>query len=293
MKPKKSLGQHFLSDVGILGRIADALDLSPGETVLEIGPGRGDLTRQLLIRGAKVVAIEKDERLAAALTGNVTRETGNVTRETGSVTRETGNVRVVEGDALEIDWHPLVRDTFPVSRFPFPDSRFPFPDFAVIGNIPYNITSPLLEKALTPPLPSRIVFLVQKEVADRIAAPPGSRTYGALSVGIQATCKVEKLFVVKAGAFRPPPKVDSAVIRLTPLEQPLVPVEQGRAFRRFVVAAFGQRRKQLRNVIAAAVSRQPDAVAEGLVALGIDPKARPETLSPSDFARLLLWSRQL
>ncbi|HEU5466729.1 MAG TPA: 16S rRNA (adenine(1518)-N(6)/adenine(1519)-N(6))-dimethyltransferase RsmA [Gemmatimonadales bacterium] len=279
MKPKKSLGQHFLSDVGILGRIADALDLSPGETVLEIGPGRGDLTRQLLARGARVVAVEKDERLAAALTGNVTRE--------------TGNVRVVEGDALEIDWHPLVRDTFPVSRFPFPDSRFPFPGFSVIGNIPYYITSPLLEKALTPPLPSRIVFLVQKEVADRIVAPPGSRTYGALSVGIQAVCTVEKLFVVKAGAFRPPPKVDSAVIRLTPLEQPLVPVEQGTAFRRFVVAAFGQRRKQLRNVLARVTGRPAAAVADEIRALGFDPQSRPETLSPADFARLLIWSRQL
>jgi len=269
VKPKKSLGQHFLSDVGILGRIADALDLSPGETVLEIGPGRGDLTRQLLHRGARVVAIEKDERLAEELRGFGIGDSGLV---------------IVAGDALKLDWHRLI---------PIPNPESPIPPFSVIGNIPYYITSPLLEKALTPPLPSRIVFLVQKEVADRIVAPPGSRTYGALSVGIQAVCTVEKLFVVKAGAFRPPPKVDSAVIRLTPLEHPLVPVEQGTAFRRFVVAAFGQRRKQLRNVLAKVTGRPAAAVADEIRALGFDPQSRPETLSPADFARLLIWSRQL
>ena len=274
MKPKKSLGQHFLSDVGILGRIADALEITPGDTVIEIGPGRGDLTRQLLDRGARVVAIEKDIGLAAELMGE------------GSGKREEGGVTVIEGDALQVDWHSTVASTLPASRFPLPG-------FSVIGNIPYYITSPLLEKALTPPLPSRIVFLVQKEVADRIVAPPGSRTYGALSVGIQAACAVEKLFVVKAGAFRPPPKVDSAVIRLTPLAQPLVPVEQGTAFRRFVVATFGQRRKQLRNVLASVTGRPAAAVAEAIRALGFDPQSRPETLSPADFARLLIWSRQL
>lgn len=272
MKPKKSLGQHFLSDAGILGKIADALALSPGELVLEIGPGRGDLTRQLLDRGARVIAIEKDQRLAEGL------------REEGGGRSQL--LAVVNADALDANWSELAAfwtSTPPSSLLPF----------SVVGNIPYYITSPLLEKALTPPLPRRIVFLVQKEVADRIVAPPGSRTYGALSVGIQAACKVEKLFVVKAGAFRPPPKVDSAVIRLTPLEQPLVPVEQGRAFRRFVVAAFGQRRKQLRNVIAAVVGREPSLVAADLRDLGLDPTDRPERLSPADFARLLIWSRQL
>ena len=193
-------------------------------------------------------------------------------------------VAIIAGDALKLDWHRLL---------PIPNPESPIPPFSVVGNIPYYITSPLLEKALTPPLPSRIVFLVQKEVADRIVAPPGSRTYGALSVGIQAVCTVEKLFVVKAGAFRPPPKVDSAVIRLTPLEQPLVPVEQGTAFRRFVVAAFGQRRKQLRNVLAKVTGRPAAAVADEIRALGFDPQSRPETLSPADFARLLIWSRQL
>jgi len=269
VRPKKSLGQHFLSDVNILARIAGALAPAPGEIVLEIGPGEGTLTRVLLERGARVIAIEKDDRLAKQLGGLGIRDSGLV---------------VVAGDALELDWHSVL-------PIPNPESRIP--PFSVIGNIPYYITSPLLEKALTPPLPSRIVFLVQNEVADRIAAPPGSKTYGALSVGIQAACKVEKLFTVKAGAFRPPPKVDSAVIRLTPLEEPLVPVEQGSAFRRFVVAAFSQRRKQLRNVLAGIVRREPGVVADDLRGLGIDPTWRPERLSPADFARLLIWSRQL
>ncbi|HKV71858.1 MAG TPA: 16S rRNA (adenine(1518)-N(6)/adenine(1519)-N(6))-dimethyltransferase RsmA [Gemmatimonadales bacterium] len=270
MKPKKSLGQHFLSDAGILGRIADAVGISPGETVLEIGPGRGDLTRQLLHRGARVVAIEKDERLARDLAG--------------WGIGDSGLVAIVAGDALEADWHRLL---------PIPNPESPIPPFAVAGNIPYNITSPLLEKALTPPLPRVIVFLVQKEVADRIASPPGSRIYGALSVGIQAACRVEKLFTVKAGAFLPPPKVDSAVIRLTPLAQPLVPVEQAGAFRRFVVACFSQRRKQLRNVIAGVAGREPPVVEAALRDLGFDPTVRPERLAPADFARLLIWSGQL
>lgn len=272
MNPKKSLGQHFLSDPNILGRIADALEIAPGDVVVEIGPGEGGLTRQLLDRGARVIAIEKDDVLAGRL------------REPGAGSRTL--LDVVNADALRVNWAAVAAG----SEGTAPGTRLPF---AVVGNIPYYITSPLLEKALTPPLPTRIVFLVQKEVADRIVAPPGSKTYGALSVGIQAVCAVERLFTVKAGAFRPPPQVDSAVVRLTPLERPLVPAEQGGAFRKFVVACFGQRRKQLRNALAAAVGRDPGAVALLLERLGLDPRARPETVAPADFARLLLWSRQL
>lgn len=288
MIPKKSLGQHFLSDPGILGRIVDALAPEPGDVVLEIGPGEGGLTRILLERGARVIGIEKDDRLAERL-----RQPGAL-REPGAGSRSL--LTILSGDALELNWSEAAAGT----EWTAPDSRrsptaLPsrLPAFSVIGNIPYYITSPLLDKALTPPLPTRVVFLVQKEVADRIVAPPGSKTYGALSVGIQAVCRAEQLFTVKAGAFRPPPKVDGAVLRLTPLEHPLVPVEQGKAFRKFVVACFGQRRKQLRNVIASVVGREPGVVAEGLLGLGLDPKVRPETLSPSDFARLLIWSRQL
>ena len=163
----------------------------------------------------------------------------------------------------------------------------------MIGNIPYAITSPLVDKALTPPLPARIVFLVQAEVADRIAAPPGSKTYGALSVGVQAVARVERLFTVRAGAFTPPPKVTSAVVRLTPLAQPLVAPEEIAPLRAFVTACFTRRRKQLRNVVMAATGRSATVVTAALAALGLDPAARPEMLAPEIFVRLLRWSGRL
>jgi 16S rRNA (adenine1518-N6/adenine1519-N6)-dimethyltransferase len=238
----RRLGQHFLSDPTILARIADALDPQLGESVLEIGPGHGALTKELLARGLRVVAIEKDRGLAAALPVH-------------------DKLTVVSGDALELDWHGYGANK-------------------VIGNIPYYITSPLIDKALAPPVPDRVVFLMQNEVAERIAAPPGSKTYGALSVGVQAVCRVERLFTVPAGAFRPPPKVKSALVRLTPLAEPLVRPEEVAPLRKFVTACFSRRRKQLHNAV-------PGATAAGLTALGFDPKARPETLAPADFVRLL------
>ncbi|HYL22421.1 MAG TPA: rRNA adenine dimethyltransferase family protein, partial [Gemmatimonadales bacterium] len=161
MTPNKRLGQHFLTDRNILERIVDALDPAPGEVVLEIGPGKGSLTEALLARGLTVIAVEKDRRLA---------------HECGVRNAEFGVERlsIVLGDALRLDWHVLI-DSHPG----IPHSALRTPHFKVAGNIPYNITSPLLEKALTPPLPERVVFLVQKEVADRLAAGPGSRVYGA------------------------------------------------------------------------------------------------------------------
>lgn len=232
----RRLGQHFLSDQKILGRIADALDATPGETVLEIGPGRGALTNVLLDRGLKVIAIERDRRLAAAL--------------------QQQDLTVIAGDALQVDWPRGVK---------------------IVGNIPYNITSPLIDKALTPPVPERVVFLVQAEVAERLVAKPGGKTYGALSVGVQAVCRVEKLFTVAPGAFRPPPKVRSALIRLTPLAQPLVMDVEVAPLRAFVTACFSKRRKQLKNVV-------PEI---DLEAMGFDPTIRPERLPPEAFVRLL------
>jgi 16S rRNA (adenine1518-N6/adenine1519-N6)-dimethyltransferase len=263
LKPNKRLGQHFLTDPGILGRIADALDPEPGETVIEIGPGRGGLTEVLLGRGLRVIAIEKDRGLAEEL------------REWG--VGRGASIEVVDADALRLDWHSLL---------PRPTPHVPRPSFKIVGNIPYNITSPLIEKALTPPLPERIVFLVQLEVARRIAAAPGSKRYGGLSIGVQAQCRVEELFTVLPGSFRPPPKVKSALVRLTPLAEPLVRPEEALALRAFVAACFSRRRKQLHNAV-------PGATAAGLTALGFDPKARPETLAPADFVRLLRWSQQL
>ncbi len=273
MTPRQRLGQHFLSDPGLLRKIADALDPAPGDIVLEIGPGKGSLTEQLLARGVRVIAIEKDRRLAEVLRGR-----GD---------REGGRGHIVEGDALDLDWCSLV------SELTLPRSLFPLPVFKVIGNIPYAITTPLIEKALTPPYPERIVFLIQAEVAERLAARPGSKRYGALSVGVQAQARVERLFGVRGGAFQPPPRVDSAVVRLTPLAAPLIPPADVPAFRRFVTACFSRRRKQLRNVVAGALARPAAVVTAGLEKLGLDPAARPETLAPGDFVRLLRWGATL
>ena len=275
MIPNKRLGQHFLTDRNMLQRIVDALEPAPDDVVVEIGAGTGSLTEQLLARGLRVIAIEKDRRLAHDLRLRIA--------DCG-----LSNVRVVEGNALRLDWHKL----FAIA-FANPQSAIRNPQFKVIGNIPYAVTSPLIDKALTPPLPARIVFLVQAEVADRIAALPGSKTYGALSIGVQAVARVERLFTVRAGAFTPPPKVTSAVVRLTPLAQPLVAPEQIAAFRAFVTACFTRRRKQLRNVVMAATGRSAAVVTAGLAALGLDPAARPETLAPEIFVRLLRWSVRL
>ena len=263
MTPGQRLGQHFLSDPGILKKIAAALDPAPDDVVLEIGPGKGSLTEHLLARGVRVIAIEKDQRLA--------EELGR-----WSAARGTDRLTIVTADALAVEWQSLL-----------------VPRFKVIGNIPYNITTPLIEKALTPPYPERIVFLMQAEVAERLAASPGSKAYGGLSVGVQAQARVERLFAVRAGAFQPPPRVDSAVVRLTPLPEPLIPPGDVRAFRRFVTACFSRRRKQLRNVVAGALARPAPEVAAGLASLGLDPAARPETLAPADFVRLLRWSATL
>jgi len=270
--PNKRRGQHFLTDRNILQRIVDALEPAPDDVVVEIGAGTGTLTAVVAPRVRLVIAIEKDRRLVAGM------------RDAGCGMREPGRVTVVEGDSLRLDWHALVSEAAHLA------SRIPHPAFKVIGNIPYAITSPLIDKALTPPLPARIVFLVQAEVADRIAALPGSKTYGALSIGVQAVARVERLFTVRAGAFTPPPKVTSAVVRLTPLAQPLVSPEEAAAFRAFVTACFTRRRKQLRNVVMAATGRSAAVVTAGLAALGLDPAARPETLGPEIFVRLLRWS---
>jgi len=250
----RRLGQHFLTDPRILSRIVDALDLEHGETVIEIGPGHGTLTRELLARGAQVVAIEKDRRLAEGV---------------GRRGLGLGTLQAVAGDALRLDWHALL---------PRPHAPSPSP-FKIVGNIPYYITSPLIDKALTAPLPERVVFLVQAEVADRLAAKPGSKTYGALSVGVQAVARVEKLLAIAPGAFRPPPKVRSALIRLTPLADRLVAPDEIAAFRRFVTACFGRRRKQLKNAV-------PGMSEADLRALGFDPMLRPERLTPEAFVRL-------
>ena len=268
----RRLGQHFLNDPGILDRIVDALEPTPDDVVIEIGPGKGSLTRRLAPRVARVVAIEKDERLAEEL-GTRNAERGS--DDAGS------NVQVVTGDALDLDWLGLVRSAF----------RVPTSAFKVVGNIPYQITSPLIEKALTPPLPAVIVMLVQREVADRLAAAPGSDEYGGLTVGVQAVAAVERLFVVKAGAFAPPPKVDSAVVRFVPLAEPLVSEAERIGFRAFVTGLFSQRRKQMVRSLRAVAGLSKDGAAQVLAQTGIPGAARVEVLAPAQLVALFRASQ--
>ncbi len=250
-RAKRRLGQHFLTDPRILARIADALEVTSGDTVLEIGPGPGGLTGPLLERAGRVVAIEKDSELIEPLRS------------------QYPGLEVVRGDALDLDWHALAGGPF-----------------VVAGNIPYNITSPLLDKALSPPPPRRIVFLVQKEVAERVTAQPGTGEYGALTVGVKTAAIAERLFTVPAGAFRPRPKVDSAVLRLTPRDEPLVPPSDRDSFRTLVVGLFGYRRKQISRGLRELTGRDSGFVRTLLKGAAILESVRPEVLTPADFVRL-------
>jgi 16S rRNA (adenine1518-N6/adenine1519-N6)-dimethyltransferase len=250
-RPKRRLGQHFLADPRILGRIADTLGADSADTVLEIGPGPGGLTEALVERAGRVIAIEKDRELVPQLRARFP------------------TAQIVEADALDLDWHDLVPHSF-----------------LVTGNIPYNITSPLLDKSLLPPRPQRIVFLVQKEVADRVTAGPGTAEYGALSIGVQAVAQAERLFTVPAAAFRPRPKVDSAVLRLTPLPEPLVSDEARDSFRAMVVGLFGFRRKQMRRGVRELTGWEATRVSALLARTGVGETVRPEVLSPLQFAQL-------
>jgi 16S rRNA (adenine1518-N6/adenine1519-N6)-dimethyltransferase len=250
----KRFGQHFLADQNILTAIVDALSPGPGDTVVEIGPGRGSLTDLLVLRSGRVVAVEIDRALAAELRSRY---------------RDRPNVEIVEGDFLETDL-----------------SAASGKDFLLIGNVPYYITTPIVFKALEAPIPRRSVFLVQLEVAERMAAGADSENYGALSVNVAAVANVEQVLTVPASAFRPPPKVESAVVRLTPRAEPLVAIESLPAFRAFVQAAFGLRRKQMQRVLRTARGLSSEQASAVLERAGIDPSARPEVLSPQTFAKL-------
>lgn len=250
----KKYGQHFLSDKSILGAIVDALAPTASDTVVEIGPGRGSLTDILIERSGRVIAVEIDRALAEQL---------------GERYRDRPNVRIVQGDALETDLHAVAG-----------------PDFLLVGNVPYYITTPIVFKALEPPIPRRSVFLVQREVAERMAAKADTEAYGALSVNVAAIADVALVMSVPAGAFHPPPKVESAVVRLTPRATPLVSLESLPAFRAFVQAAFGLRRKQMLRVLRTVRGLSPEEAADLLERAGIDSTVRPEVLTPEQFAVL-------
>jgi 16S rRNA (adenine1518-N6/adenine1519-N6)-dimethyltransferase len=235
----------------VVQRILDAFDPRPGETVVEIGPGLGALTGALLDRVRRLHVVELDRDLAARL-------------ETQPP--DGGELIVHRADALEFDFCALTAVPHTLR---------------VIGNLPYNISTPLMFRLLDQQHCIRdMCFMLQKEVVDRLCAAPGTGDYGRLSVMVQWRCRVERLIAVAPGAFSPPPKVDSAVVRLTPYAQPLIDVGDAGQFVRLVRAAFAHRRKTLRNNLRGMLDESAIASA------GVDPGARAETLALEDFARL-------
>lgn len=251
---RKSLGQHFLTDRAVLERIADAVSLTGKETLIEIGPGRGALTDLLVERAGRLIAIEYDRALAARL-----RE-----RYAGRST-----VEIVQADVLTVNFGELAGGTY-----------------RLIGNVPYYITTPIIFQALERPRPDLAVYLVQREVAERLVSPPGGGDYGALTVNVGAVADAEILFKVPAGAFRPPPKVESAVVRITPKASPLVAEADETKFRAFVQSIFTMRRKQMQRILRSILALSPEDADRRLSGLGIEPTARPETLTIEQFARL-------
>lgn len=259
LSPKYSFGQNFLSDAGTAQRIASTV-LGEGSNdkahVLELGAGLGALTGLLLEPGHRVTAIERDRDLVPALS------------ELFAEPISEGRLSVIEADAKTADWDALLQG---------PERQI------LAGNLPYQITGPLLEKTcLLATQIDRAVFLVQKEVADRLAAAPGSKDYGALSVFVQARFAVRRAFVVGSGAFYPAPRVASAVVVLLPHAEPIS--RETPAFRRLVAAAFHARRKTLRNAWKSVTS--PELLAAHCAEVGIDLDARGETLGVVQFAEL-------
>jgi 16S rRNA (adenine1518-N6/adenine1519-N6)-dimethyltransferase len=252
---RKRLGQHFLTDTRVLDRIADVLAITRDDTVIEIGPGRGALTDRLAARAGRLIAIEVDKLLVPILQQRY---------------RDQPRVTVIESDVLELSLGEVAGGPF-----------------LLAGNVPYYITTPIIFHAMTRPRPERAVFLVQREVAERAVAPPGSKEYGALSVNLQALATITLRGLVKPAAFNPPPSVDSAILHLVPRSDPVVTADEEAAFRRLVIASFGLRRKQLRRVVRTVRGLTADEADQALFAAGLDPEARPETLSAAQFALLL------
>ncbi len=248
-RPRKRFGQNFLSDPRVIERIVAAVAPRPGDHLVEIGPGRGALTRALVGSGARITAIEIDRDLARSLGGDP----------------ELAGVELVNADALRADYRALAGGA----------------PIRLLGNLPYNISTPLLFHLLDfLDMIADLHFMLQREVVARMAAEPGNKTYGRLSVSLQYHCRVEPLLEVGPEAFRPRPRVDSMLVRLTPRAAPEAKAADPGVLARVVAAAFSQRRKQLRNSLRGLI-----AGAE-LERLGIRPEDRPEDLAVADYVRL-------
>jgi 16S rRNA (adenine1518-N6/adenine1519-N6)-dimethyltransferase len=259
LRAKRSFGQNFLTDSGQAARIAQLAVPEPGGTVVEIGAGLGALTRPLLGRAERVVAIERDRDLVPLLSEGFAIELGE------------GRLELLEADAKQVDYLEVL-------------SRGPVPH-VIAGNLPYQITGPLLQLATgIAQSVARVVFLVQLEVADRITAHPGAPSYGALTVFVQAQFEPRRELVLRRGAFHPQPAVDSAVVLLAPRRPPLA--EETAAFRAVVKAAFGKRRKTLRNAWQGLLGASPETIRAAAERAGIELSRRGETLDVTDFARM-------
>ena len=251
-KARKRFGQHFLHDHHIVERILQAITLTSDDIVIEIGPGQGALTDGLVESNARIIAIELDRDLMAVLHTRFAR---------------ADNLTLINADALKVDYCQLTETT--TKR-------------RVVGNLPYNISTPLLFHLLRFKDCIRdMCFMLQKEVVDRICAAPGGKDYGRLSVMMQYHFTVEKLFTVKPGAFQPPPKVDSAVLRMVPYQHPPVKLNNPERLEALVGKAFGNRRKTLRNNLKGWLD------SDSISGLGIDPERRAETLTLAEFAALV------
>ena len=267
-RAKKALGQNFISDPEIISAIADASCAGPSDTVVEIGPGLGALTCELSERAARVVAVELDTTVIPILKGNLAG---------------AQNVEIINEDILKFDWDgiaDIVSENSGALR--------------IVGNLPYYITTPILLGILEKDVPAKsITVMVQKEVAERIAAQPGGRDYGVLSVSLQYYAECKKVLDVPAEYFNPRPKVDSAVVHMELKDRRLLdPSEEGKFFS-LVKAAFSQRRKTLLNSLlgfgGASIktdTMSKDTLSKTLQSCGIEPQRRPETLSIEEFANL-------
>ena len=250
-KAKKRFGQNFLHDAGVIQRIIACINPKTGEHLVEIGPGQGAITRELLKRCGRLDAIELDRDLIQPLTASCA---------------ELGELNIHSSDALKFDFSQLAKDGRPLR---------------LVGNLPYNISTPILFHLLQyADIIHDMHFMLQKEVVDRMTAGPGSKTYGRLSVMMQTWCQIESLFEIGPGAFRPAPKVDSAIVRLIPHVTPPYAIQDPAHFARLVTSAFAQRRKTLRNSLGKLMD------AGQISAAGIDPSLRAERLSLGDFVEL-------
>ena len=256
----KALGQNFLVNPSVCPRMAELGGAAKGVGVIEVGPGIGVLTYELAKRADKVVAVELDKRLLPVLEETL---------------GEFDNVRVINDDILKIDLHKLIEDEFGGL------------DVVVCANLPYYITSPVIMKLLEDKLPVKsITVMVQKEAADRLCADLGTRQTGAVTVAVSYYARAEMLFKVSSGSFMPPPKVDSAVIRLTLHKNPTVDVRDEETLFRVIKAAFAQRRKTLLNTLSATLAIDKKTLASILEKAGVPQTARAEQLLMKDFAAI-------